>query len=171
MDAVARALELPAEAIVPVAMPPAGSPTISTPSGHGSRSKLDEAKLVQIDRLRVGVRFVGWFVGAATNFQQLIDYLQQFHQEGGHPFRHRRQILELARAEHRCCPGEIFLSDSPGEVEPIGPLARPRFRRGHLRGPAPSVTPMISSFMSPELFWMAGAVVMLMACLLAAAAE
>jgi hypothetical protein len=30
---------------------------------------------------------------------------------------------------------------------------------------------MISSFMSPELFWMAGAFVMLMACLVAATAE
>jgi hypothetical protein len=53
-QALGRALDLAADAIVPVALPPGRSSIIWTPSGPGSRFELDEAKLVQLDRLRVG---------------------------------------------------------------------------------------------------------------------
>jgi predicted GTPase len=54
MDAVGRALDLPADAIVPVALP-AGQQTYNLDALWGRIAlELDEAKLVQLDRLRIG---------------------------------------------------------------------------------------------------------------------
>ena len=54
VDAVARALDLPADAIVPVAMPPGWEPYNLDALWARIAVELDEAKLVQLDRLRVG---------------------------------------------------------------------------------------------------------------------
>jgi uncharacterized protein len=54
MDAVARALELPADAIVPVAVPPGREPYNLDALWGRIALELDEAKLVQLDRLRIG---------------------------------------------------------------------------------------------------------------------
>jgi uncharacterized protein len=54
VDAVARTLDLPADAIVPVAMPPASDPYNLDALWARIALALDEAKLVQLDRLRVG---------------------------------------------------------------------------------------------------------------------
>ena len=54
MDAVARALDVPADAIVPVAMPPGREPYNLDALWARIAVELDEAKLVQLDRLRVG---------------------------------------------------------------------------------------------------------------------
>ena len=54
VDAAARALELPPDAIVPVAMPPGREPYNIDALWARIASELDEAKLVQLDRLRVG---------------------------------------------------------------------------------------------------------------------
>jgi predicted GTPase len=54
MDAAARALDLPADAIVPVAMPP-GRQSYNIDALWGRIAvELDEAKLAQLDRLRIG---------------------------------------------------------------------------------------------------------------------
>jgi uncharacterized protein len=54
VDAAARALGLPADAIVPVAMTP-GRETYNIDALWAKiAAELDEAKLVQLDRLRVG---------------------------------------------------------------------------------------------------------------------
>jgi uncharacterized protein len=54
MDAVARALDVPVGAIVPVAMPPGRQPYNLDALWARIAVELDEAKLVQLDRLRVG---------------------------------------------------------------------------------------------------------------------
>jgi predicted GTPase len=54
LDAAARALDLPADAIVPVAMPPGREPYNLDALWARIAVELDEAKLVQLDRLRVG---------------------------------------------------------------------------------------------------------------------
>jgi hypothetical protein len=54
VDAVARVLDLPADAIVPVAMPPGGEFYNLDALWARIPVELDEAKLVQLDRLRVG---------------------------------------------------------------------------------------------------------------------
>jgi uncharacterized protein len=54
MDAVARALDLPADAIVPVALPARREPYNLDALWARIALELDEAKLVQLDRLRVG---------------------------------------------------------------------------------------------------------------------
>jgi predicted GTPase len=54
MDAAASALELPRDAIVPVAMPPGREPYNLDALWARIAVELDEAKLVQLDRLRVG---------------------------------------------------------------------------------------------------------------------
>ncbi|HMA73406.1 MAG TPA: GTPase [Xanthobacteraceae bacterium] len=56
MDATARALDLPSDAIVPVAMPPGRDPYNLDALWARIALELDEAKLVQLDRLRVGQR-------------------------------------------------------------------------------------------------------------------
>ena len=54
VNAAARALDLPVDAIVPVAMPP-GRETYNIDALWARIAiELDEAKLVQLDRLRVG---------------------------------------------------------------------------------------------------------------------
>jgi predicted GTPase len=54
LDVAARALELPVDAIVPVAMPPGREPYNLDALWARIAGELDEAKLVQLDRLRVG---------------------------------------------------------------------------------------------------------------------
>jgi predicted GTPase len=54
LDAAARALDLPVAAIVPVAMPPGGEPYNLDALWGRIAVELDEAKLVQLDRLRGG---------------------------------------------------------------------------------------------------------------------
>jgi predicted GTPase len=54
MEAAARTLDLPADAIVPVAMPPGREPYNLDALWARIAGELDEAKLVQLDRLRVG---------------------------------------------------------------------------------------------------------------------
>jgi hypothetical protein len=54
VDAVARTLDFPVEAIVPVAMPPGRDPYNLDALWSRIAVELDEAKLVQLDRLRVG---------------------------------------------------------------------------------------------------------------------
>jgi hypothetical protein len=54
LDAAASALELPRDAIVPVAMPPGREPYNLDALWARIAVELDEAKLVQLDRLRVG---------------------------------------------------------------------------------------------------------------------
>jgi hypothetical protein len=54
VDAAARVLDLPADAIVPVAMPPGGEFYNLDAFWARIAVELDEAKLVQLDRLRVG---------------------------------------------------------------------------------------------------------------------
>ena len=54
MNAVARALDLPIDTIVPVAMPPGRAPYNLDALWARIAVELDEAKLVQLDRLRVG---------------------------------------------------------------------------------------------------------------------
>jgi predicted GTPase len=54
LDAAARALDLPVDAIVPVAMPPGREPYNLDALWARIAGELDEAKLVQLDRLRVG---------------------------------------------------------------------------------------------------------------------
>jgi uncharacterized protein len=59
VDATARALGLPVEAVVPVAMPP-GRETYNIDALWAKiGAELDEAKLVQLDRLRVGQQGLG----------------------------------------------------------------------------------------------------------------
>ena len=54
LDAAARALDLPVDAIVPVAVPPGREPYNLDALWARIAVELDEAKLVQLDRLRVG---------------------------------------------------------------------------------------------------------------------
>jgi predicted GTPase len=54
MDAVARALDVPLERIVPVALPPDREPYNLDALWARIALELDEAKLVQLDRLRIG---------------------------------------------------------------------------------------------------------------------
>jgi predicted GTPase len=54
LDAAARALDLPADAIVPVALPPGRQPYNLDALWARIALELDEAKLAQLDRLRVG---------------------------------------------------------------------------------------------------------------------
>jgi predicted GTPase len=54
MDAVGRALDVPASAVVPVAMPPGREPYNLDALWARIAVEIDEAKLVQLDRLRVG---------------------------------------------------------------------------------------------------------------------
>jgi predicted GTPase len=54
LDAAARALDLPVDAIVPVAMPPGREPYNLDALWARIAAELVEAKLVQLDRLRVG---------------------------------------------------------------------------------------------------------------------
>jgi predicted GTPase len=54
LDAAARALDFPTDAIVPVAMPPGREPYNLDALWARIAIELDEAKLVQLDRLRVG---------------------------------------------------------------------------------------------------------------------
>jgi hypothetical protein len=56
MDSVARTLDLPVDAIVPVAMPPDREPYNLDALWARMALELDEAKLVQLDRLRVSAR-------------------------------------------------------------------------------------------------------------------
>ena len=67
MDAVGRALDVPAGAIVPVAMPPAREPYNLDALWARIAVELDEAKLVQLDRLRVG--------GQQVSLRELADQL------------------------------------------------------------------------------------------------
>ena len=59
MEAAARALDLPVEAIVPVAMPPGREIYNVDALWARIAAQLDEAKLVQLDRLRVGQQRLG----------------------------------------------------------------------------------------------------------------
>ncbi len=59
MDAAARALDLPADAIVPVAMPPGRELYNIDALWARIGIELDEAKLAQLDRLRVGQQRLG----------------------------------------------------------------------------------------------------------------
>ncbi|HVZ51339.1 MAG TPA: GTPase [Pseudolabrys sp.] len=68
IDAVARALDLPADAIVPVAMPPGGALYNLDALWARIAVELEEAKLVQLDRLRLG--------------EQAIDLRELFQQFG-----------------------------------------------------------------------------------------
>jgi uncharacterized protein len=52
--AAARALDLPVDAIAPVAMPPGRAPYNLDALWARIAVRLDDAKLVQLDRLRVG---------------------------------------------------------------------------------------------------------------------
>ena len=54
VDAVARALNLPAEAVLPLALPPGRAPYNVDALWARIAALLDEAKLAQLDRLRVG---------------------------------------------------------------------------------------------------------------------
>lgn len=54
MDAVARALDLPVDGVVPVAMPPGREPDNVDALWARIALELEEAKLVQLDRLRIG---------------------------------------------------------------------------------------------------------------------
>ncbi len=54
MDAAARALDLPVDAVVPVAMPPGREPYNIDALWARTAVELDEAKLAQLDRLRFG---------------------------------------------------------------------------------------------------------------------
>jgi hypothetical protein len=54
MDAVASALDLPVAAVVPVALPPGSVPYNVDSLWARIAVELDEAKLVQLDRLRIG---------------------------------------------------------------------------------------------------------------------
>jgi uncharacterized protein len=54
VDAAARALDLPVDAIVPIAMPPGREIYNIDALWAKIGTELDEAKLVQLDRLRVG---------------------------------------------------------------------------------------------------------------------
>jgi hypothetical protein len=54
LDAAARALDLPVDAIVPVAVPPGREPYNLDALWARIAVELDEAKLVQLDRLRGG---------------------------------------------------------------------------------------------------------------------
>jgi hypothetical protein len=54
MDAVARALDLPLDRIVPVALPPDREPYNLDALWARIALELDEAKLAQLDRLRIG---------------------------------------------------------------------------------------------------------------------
>jgi predicted GTPase len=56
IDATATALALPAQAIVPVAMPPGGEPYNIDALWARIAVEIDQAKLVQLDRLLVGGR-------------------------------------------------------------------------------------------------------------------
>jgi predicted GTPase len=56
VDAVARSLDLQADAIVPIAMPPGRDPYNLDALWARIAVELDEAKLVQLDRLRLGQR-------------------------------------------------------------------------------------------------------------------
>ncbi|MGE0039017.1 MAG: GTPase family protein [Xanthobacteraceae bacterium] len=56
IDATATALALPAQAIVPVAMPPGGEPYNIDALWAGIAVEIDQAKLVQLDRLLIGGR-------------------------------------------------------------------------------------------------------------------
>jgi predicted GTPase len=67
LDAAARALDFPADAIVPVAMPPAREPYNLDALWARIAVDLDEAKLVQLDRLRVGA--------AGVNLRDLVSQL------------------------------------------------------------------------------------------------
>jgi hypothetical protein len=53
VDAAARALDLPLDAIVPVAMPPGREPYNLEALWARIALEVDEAKLVQLDRLRI----------------------------------------------------------------------------------------------------------------------
>jgi uncharacterized protein len=59
VDAAGRALDLPANTIVPVAMPPGREPYNFDALWARIAIELDEAKLVQLDRLRVGKQGLG----------------------------------------------------------------------------------------------------------------
>ena len=56
IDAAATALALPAEAIVPVAMPPGREPYNIDALWSRVAVEIDQAKLVQLDRLLIGGR-------------------------------------------------------------------------------------------------------------------
>jgi predicted GTPase len=68
MDSVARVLDLPADAIVPVAMPPGRKPYNLDALWARIALEIDEAKLVQLDRLRIS--------------QQRLDLRELAHQFG-----------------------------------------------------------------------------------------
>jgi hypothetical protein len=59
MEAVARTLDLSIDRIVPIAMPPGGKPYNLDALWGRLALELDEAKLVQLDRLRRDQRTVG----------------------------------------------------------------------------------------------------------------
>jgi uncharacterized protein len=59
VNASARALDLPSDAIVPVAMPPGGEAYNVDALWARIAAQLDEAKLVQLDRLRIGQQRLG----------------------------------------------------------------------------------------------------------------
>ena len=59
VNAVARALDLPADTTVPVAMPPGQEPYNIDALWAMIATRLDEAKLVQLDRMRVGHQRLG----------------------------------------------------------------------------------------------------------------
>jgi predicted GTPase len=59
VNAAARALDLPADTTVPVAMPPGQEPYNVDALWATIATQLDEAKLVQLDRLRVGHQRLG----------------------------------------------------------------------------------------------------------------
>jgi predicted GTPase len=63
MTVAAGALDLPADAVVPVAMPPGRAPYNLDALWARIAGELDEAKLVQLDRLRLG--------GAALSLREL----------------------------------------------------------------------------------------------------
>jgi hypothetical protein len=66
MDAAARTLDLAVDAIVPVAMPPGREPYNIDALWARIAVELDEAKLAQLDRLRVGQQGLGLRELAAT---------------------------------------------------------------------------------------------------------
>jgi hypothetical protein len=59
VNAAARTFDVPADVIVPVAMPPGREPYNIDALWAAIAAQLDEAKLAQLDRLRVGQQRLG----------------------------------------------------------------------------------------------------------------
>ena len=82
IHSVRRSLDLPADAIVPVAMPPGREAYNLDALWARIAVELDEAKLVQLDRLRIG--------GRGTSLRELASQL-------GHAGRFIIEVIAKAR--------------------------------------------------------------------------